>query len=72
MAKTKPVPTTGLTIDQIDAITLQIARAEGLHAALEQNGDDGDDIDATLFPMLREQLEKIKNMVMDCQIGGQS
>lgn len=60
----------GLTIDQIDAITLEICHAEALAWTLHGKSDGG--TDASLFKLLERQLAKVKNMVLDCQIGGKS
>jgi hypothetical protein len=65
---TKTAPGSGLTIDQIDAITLEICHAEALAWTLHGKSDGG--TDASLFKLLERQLAKVKEMVLDCQIGG--
>jgi hypothetical protein len=61
-------PETGLSIDQIDAITLEVCHAEALAWTLHGKSDGG--TDASLFKLLERQLAKVKDMVLDCQIGG--
>ena len=68
MAKTKPA--SGLTIDQIDGLSMEIGRALALTNVLHDNSDDNDEACAYLFPMLVESLKKVGNMVEDCKIGG--
>ncbi len=69
MAKTKPE--TGLSLDQIDAITLELCHAEALSKALhaELRGDTNA---RSFFMLLDKQLSTVKEMVCDCQIGGRS
>ena len=67
MAKSNSV--SGLTIDQVDAITLEICHAWALTRELHKNTDDGQAI--SLFTLLERQLNSINKMVCDCQIGGE-
>lgn len=65
----KAKPGSGLSLDQIDAITLEICHAEALARTL--HGELRGDTDArSFFALLRKQLSTVKEMVLDCQIGG--
>lgn len=62
-------PAFGLSIDQIDEITLEICHAEVLTSTLHGNVE-GDSPDRSLFMLLEKQLAQIKSMVEACKIGG--
>jgi hypothetical protein len=75
MPTTKHTPQeegSGLSGAQVDAITLEICHAQALTTVLFEQASDEDEISASLFPILRERLEKISTMVLHCHNGGRS
>ena len=69
MAKSQP--TQGLTIDQIDGITLEICHAETLADILhEAIRVDPNGRQSSCAMMFKERLDKVREMVLACQLGG--
>ena len=58
----------GLSIDQIDALTLELSYAKALAEALHADADGSQD--TSFNTLLKRQLDVVEAMIEDCQIGG--